>query len=1402
MSSHLNYLGAKKCCATNLAKTVIGPQGPQGAGGPIGPYGNQGPTGTQGPRGATGACCRGPPGATGAPGPAGGAQGETGSTGPQGYQGETGSTGEQGSTGPQGYQGETGSTGPQGYQGETGAQGLIGSTGAGGALGYWGAFWSTQTQLNIDLSTPKAMTLNNTDPDSNGVSIVANSQITFSNAGVYNIQFSAQIQDTTSGGGGSQIIEIWFSKNGSPIPDSNTSLTTDNQNSYVVAAWNFMLKLNAGDYVEIFWYSTDTGIQLSAVSPVTTGPDIPSVIVTAQQVMYTQLGATGATGPQGVTGPQGATGITPWNSTNYIGVTGPGYTGIGYTGDVMIFGGLYVSGGIDPTYLALEPQNTNFNLPSGLKGICVAGTSLKTTNQIFQQLNTSSSYNAVNGYYALSKDAYPSLNPSSVGVKATSTWDYRTINKTGINNSVCWSPELGIFVSVGSVTNGITYSYDGINWTSANSGIILTNCSSSGTTITCDSTAGLFTGFSIGILSGTGDVSGSIASITNATQFVVSSAPTIALSGATLVANNTNQSVCWSPQLRLFVAVAGFGANGRKVQTSPDGINWTFRNGIALSLTGCSGSGTITTTDPLTTSILERFLFISSSDFGVSVANNPKIQTIPSSTTFTITTGASVTIATTATLYFDNNWSGVCWSAELGLFVAVGGGNEGLARQRVIMYSSDGINWSVGSFSTPNIYYWNFPSVCWSPQLSLFVGVSNRATASSTGGENRVFTSPDGITWTQPDNPNIYSYNSLSICWSPSLGRLVSVGSSGVKPPYTTNVGAGTCCMYSDNGTTWNTIILGVLLTNCNVVTNTTTSATISCDSVSQLETGMFVNVYSGTGEIKNGAIIQSIDAGLNQFNIVVSSATLIITNLSNTTLFAGRQNQEVVWSPQLELFVATAVTGVKRIATSPNGIDWTFVNVGIPITNCNIVSGTTISCDDTSKLQEGMTLGLLTGGGVMTTATGGAITISTITGLTTFTTSTAITGLSNTTLYANNNWNSVAWSDELGLYCAVGGGGTTNRYLTSSLKGRPPTALNVFDSSFNNIDSSGNWTLKSKSIFSDENITIDPSNNLIIDGNLDMSLNNITRVSNITNTSNITIDPSNTLIVAGDLDMSLNNITKVNTIDALTSLTITDTAYNAILLSNELNISDDTGENMGLTYIDLRIQDAIGNATVLDKTSLTITDGTNTTTLNSTSLIGSSSLTLTTNSFNRLVIDSDGAWTINNSTGTSGQYLTSAGAGSTPTWTTFDPYFAEYINTGNQSLTALTATDLSLNTIVYENGITINGSVISFNKAGTYKVGVSLLAEESGGSGADLFFSFTDNVGVIANSSSVFQISGNGEKTLGYAEILYTATASSTIKCVVYTVSTGVITLTSYSSPDPKIAASPAVIMTIYQIN
>jgi hypothetical protein len=141
------------------------------------------------------------------------------------------------------------------------------------------------------------MTFDTTD-FATGISIQNGSEITITEQGTYNIQFSAQIDKTDSG---SDQIEIWLAKNGSNIPDSSTTLEVAGNNTELVAAWNWLVGANAGDYYEILWHSNDLNIRLLARASQTnpTRPAIPSVILTVSQVTYTQLGPTGPTGPVG-----------------------------------------------------------------------------------------------------------------------------------------------------------------------------------------------------------------------------------------------------------------------------------------------------------------------------------------------------------------------------------------------------------------------------------------------------------------------------------------------------------------------------------------------------------------------------------------------------------------------------------------------------------------------------------------------------------------------------------------------------------------------------------------------------------------------------------------------------------------------------------------------------------------------------------------------------------------------------------------------------------------------------------------------------------------------------------------------------------------------------------------------
>jgi hypothetical protein len=152
------------------------------------------------------------------------------------------------------------------------------------ATGSYGSFYDTTTQTNPVANIPRSMSFNNTDI-TNGVSVSGstnpfNTYIKTENHGVYNIQFSAQVEKTDSG---TDVIVIWLRKNGIDLIDSATKLTLTGNGTKVVAAWNWFASSAANDYYQIIWSSADTGMRLYA-EPAGGTPGIPSVILTVNRV--------------------------------------------------------------------------------------------------------------------------------------------------------------------------------------------------------------------------------------------------------------------------------------------------------------------------------------------------------------------------------------------------------------------------------------------------------------------------------------------------------------------------------------------------------------------------------------------------------------------------------------------------------------------------------------------------------------------------------------------------------------------------------------------------------------------------------------------------------------------------------------------------------------------------------------------------------------------------------------------------------------------------------------------------------------------------------------------------------------------------------------------------------------
>ena len=147
----------------------------------------------------------------------------------------------------------------------------------------YGAFQDGTDQTAANTTTAYAITFDTTD-FSNGVTLSNSSRLNVSQAGIYNLQFSIQLTNSTNA---SQDVDVWFRKNGTNIDKSNSRFGFAPRKGvgdpyHIVAALNFFVNLAANDYVEIMWRPTDVGVSIEhyAASSSPTRPAVPSVIAT------------------------------------------------------------------------------------------------------------------------------------------------------------------------------------------------------------------------------------------------------------------------------------------------------------------------------------------------------------------------------------------------------------------------------------------------------------------------------------------------------------------------------------------------------------------------------------------------------------------------------------------------------------------------------------------------------------------------------------------------------------------------------------------------------------------------------------------------------------------------------------------------------------------------------------------------------------------------------------------------------------------------------------------------------------------------------------------------------------------------------------------------------------------
>ena len=138
-------------------------------------------------------------------------------------------------------------------------------------------FYSTTTQTAAAINTAYGVTFDQTDL-SVGVWLGSpSSRIYCATAGVYNFQFSAQLNKASAV---AKNVYMWARISGVDQAASATQVTLSGSNSAHVAAWNFVYRMAKDDYFELMWSTDDTGCQIVAAGAVAPVPSIPSVIMT------------------------------------------------------------------------------------------------------------------------------------------------------------------------------------------------------------------------------------------------------------------------------------------------------------------------------------------------------------------------------------------------------------------------------------------------------------------------------------------------------------------------------------------------------------------------------------------------------------------------------------------------------------------------------------------------------------------------------------------------------------------------------------------------------------------------------------------------------------------------------------------------------------------------------------------------------------------------------------------------------------------------------------------------------------------------------------------------------------------------------------------------------------------
>jgi len=176
-----------------------------------------------------------------------------------------------------------------------------GSNTAATPTGYYAMYQDVLTQTVAVVNTGYPIKFRTLDL-SNGVTVVSDSRITFANTGIYNLQFSVQLENSDTQ---EHDVTIWLRRNGVDVAGSAGFVAVVAKhggiNGHVLPSWNYLLDVVAGEYYELVWSATSTQVTMPFIAAGNPPPSTASALFTVTQQAGIMAG-TGITAINSLTG--------------------------------------------------------------------------------------------------------------------------------------------------------------------------------------------------------------------------------------------------------------------------------------------------------------------------------------------------------------------------------------------------------------------------------------------------------------------------------------------------------------------------------------------------------------------------------------------------------------------------------------------------------------------------------------------------------------------------------------------------------------------------------------------------------------------------------------------------------------------------------------------------------------------------------------------------------------------------------------------------------------------------------------------------------------------------------------------------------------------------------------------